>query len=242
MKFNKKVMIGIVSVLIIILIAAVLMIFFNTSENNEESTISNNNSKKVNESSNIIENEVVGLSNEIAEENESPENKVTNDAAENDDKGKEDKTNTVNTNSSKTTTSKNKTSSSSNKTTSKDKSKPTTTKKPDKTEGKETEKDEPAIIARFEYKHNSSLENQIIAKIQSVIDNDEILTEIGTTIKSGEIAKKGQKFTFRGFDSHNWRGLISSGVNHIYVMDEYYVHKDGSKEKTGMSLVYIFNG
>ncbi len=242
MKFNKKVMIGIISVLIIILIAAVLMIFFNTSENNEESTISNNNSKKVNESSNIIENEVVGLSNEIAEENsinEELENKETNDATENDDKSKEDKTNTVNTNSSKTTTSKNKTSSSSNKTTSKDKSKPTTTKKPDKTEEKEPEKDESEIIATFEYKHNTSLENQIIAKIQSVIDNDEVLTSFEASVQNGT-AGHGNGFTYRGINAHDWKGLIDPGVNYVYVEDEYYVHKDGSKEKTGMSLVYIY--
>lgn len=242
MKFNKKVMIGIISVLIIILIAAVLMIFFNTSENNEESTISNNNSKKVNESSNIIENEVVELSNEIAEENsinEVLENKETNDATENDDKSKEDKTNTVNTNSSKTTTSKNKTSSSSNKTTSKDKSKPTTTKKPDKTEEKEPEKDESEIIATFEYKHNTSLENQIIAKIQSVIDNDEVLTSFEASVQNGT-AGHGNGFTYRGINAHDWKGLIDPGVNYVYVEDEYYVHKDGSKEKTGMSLVYIY--
>lgn len=239
---KKKVIIGIISVFIIILMVASFIIFFSTSKNNNESIISNNNSLKVNERSNIIENEVVELSNEIAEENsinEVLENKETNDTTENDDKSKEDKTNTVNTNSSKTTTSKNKTSSSSNKTTSKDKSKPTTSKKPDKTEEKEPEKDEPVIIERFEYKHNSSLENQIIAQIRKEIKNDEILSEFGCTVTNGS-SGEGHGFTFRGLNAHEWTGLVSTGVNYVYVADEYYVHKDGSKEKTGMSLVYIY--
>ena len=242
MKVNKKVIIGVVSVIVIILIATILIIFFKISENKIINNIANNNSQKAYKSLNIIENETIELSNEIAEENsinEVLENKETNDTTENDDKSKEDKTNTVNTNSSKTTTSKNKTSSSSNKTTSKDKSKPTTTKKPDKTEEKEPEKDEPVIIARFEHKHNSSLENQIIAKIQSVIDNDEVLTSFEASVQNGT-AGHGNGFTYRGINAHDWKGLIDPGVNYVYVEDEYYVHKDGSKEKTGMSLVYIY--
>ena len=93
---------------------------------------------------------------------------------------------------------------------------------------------------KFVYKPNYSVQSQIISAIQTAIDNDETLTERGATVTSGSSCQ-GQRFTFRGIGSHDWKGLISArGTNYVYAEDEYQVMSDGSEQKTGMTYVSIY--
>ena len=138
---------------------------------------------------------------------------------------------------------------SSSGTTDKDENKPSKPADDDKDDkpSKPTEDDkdekpskDPTPTGEFIYKHNSTIENQIIAKIQSVIDNDEMCQEWGAKVAHGT-AGHGNGFTYRGINAHNWRELINvSKTNYVYVQDEYCVYSDGSTVKTGMSLVYIY--
>ena len=138
---------------------------------------------------------------------------------------------------------------SSSGTTDKDENKPSKPADDDKDEKPskpaEDDKDEkpskdPTPTGEFIYKHNSTIENQIIAKIQSVIDNDEMCQEWGAKVAHGT-AGHGNGFTYRGINAHDWRELINvSKTNYVYVQDEYCVYSDGSTVKTGMSLVYIY--
>ena len=112
--------------------------------------------------------------------------------------------------------------------------------KPADDEKDEKPSKDPTPTGEFVYKHNSTIENQIIAKIQSVIDNDEILTKRNTKITHGT-AGKGHGFTYRGINSHDWIDLITGGrTNYVYVEDEYSVYSDGSTVKTGMILVHVY--
>ena len=138
---------------------------------------------------------------------------------------------------------------SSSGTTDKDENKPSKPADDDKDDkpSKPTEDDkdekpskDPTPTGEFIYKHNSTIENQIIAKIQSVIDNDEMCQEWGAKVAHGT-AGHGNGFTYRGINAHDWRELINvSKTNYVYVQDEYCVYSDGSTVKTGMSLVYIY--
>lgn len=118
--------------------------------------------------------------------------------------------------------------------------KPSKPSKPSEDDKDEKPSKDPTPTGEFIYKHNSSIENQIIAKIQSVIDNDEMCQEWGAKVAHGT-AGKGHGFTYRGINAHDWRELINvSKTNYVYVQDEYCVYSDGSTVKTGMSLVYIY--
>ena len=112
--------------------------------------------------------------------------------------------------------------------------------KPSEDDKDEKPSKDPTPTGEFIYKHNSSIENQIIAKIQSVIDNDEMCQEWGAKVAHGT-AGKGNGFTYRGINAQEGRELINvSKTNYVYVQDEYCVYSDGSTVKTGMSLVYIY--
>lgn len=112
--------------------------------------------------------------------------------------------------------------------------------KPTEDDKDEKPSKDPTPTGEFIYKHNSTIENQIIAKIQSVIDNDEMCQEWGAKVAHGT-AGHGNGFTYRGINAHDWRELINvSKTNYVYVQDEYCVYSDGSTVKTGMSLVYIY--
>ena len=108
----------------------------------------------------------------------------------------------------------------------------------------EDDKDEkpskdPTPTGEFIYKHNSSLQSQIVSKLKNIIKNDEVLTSFEASVQNGT-GGHGNGFTYRGMNAHDWKGLIDPGVNYVYVEDEYCVYSDGSTVKTGMSLVYIY--
>ena len=118
--------------------------------------------------------------------------------------------------------------------------KPSKPSKPSEDDKDEKPSKDPTPTGEFIYKHNSTIENQIIAKIQSVIDNDEILTKRNTKITHGT-AGKGHGFTYRGINSHDWIDLITGGrTNYVYVVDIYCVYSDGSTVKTNEVEVYVY--
>ena len=137
---------------------------------------------------------------------------------------------------------------SSSGTTDKDENKPSKPADDDKDEKPskpaEDDKDEkpsknPTPTGEFIYKHNSSLQSQIVSKLKDIIKNDEVLTSFEASVQNGT-GGHGNGFTYRGMNAHDWKGLIDPGVNYVYVEDEYCVYSDGSTVKTGMSLVYIY--
>lgn len=112
--------------------------------------------------------------------------------------------------------------------------------KPTEDDKDEKPSKDPTPTGEFIYKHNSTIENQIIAKIQSVIDNDEMCQEWGAKVAHGT-AGKGHGFTYRGINAHDWRELINvSKTNYVYVVDIYCVYSDGSTVKTNEVEVYIY--
>ena len=137
---------------------------------------------------------------------------------------------------------------SSSGTTDKDENKPSKPADDDKDDkpSKPTEDDkdekpskDPTPTGEFIYKHNSSLQSQIVSKLKDIIKNDEVLTSFEASVQNGT-GGHGNGFTYRGMNAHDWKGLIDPGVNYVYVEDEYCVYSDGSTVKTGMSLVYIY--
>ena len=101
------------------------------------------------------------------------------------------------------------------------------------------EKKNPVPTGRFIYKHNSSLEQQIINTLRTAISNDEIHSDCGTSVTNGSKGN-GQGFTYRGMYQMTTSKLGAGRQNFVYVEDEYSEYSDGSSIKTGNTLVYIY--
>ena len=117
--------------------------------------------------------------------------------------------------------------------------KPSKPSKPADDDKDEKPSKDPTPTGEFIYKHNSSLQSQIKAQIEKAIENDELLSKWGATIKNGT-AGKGHGFTYRGLNAHDWASLVETGTNYVYVVDIYCVYSDGSTVKTGEVEVYIY--
>ena len=182
---------------------------------------------------------------------EVPEEKPEDDKNDNKDDNKDDNKPTdddKNEGNSGSTSGNTENSGSSSGTTDKDENKPSKPADDDKDDkpSKPTEDDkdekpskDPTPTGEFIYKHNSSLQSQIVSKLKDIIKNDEVLTSFEASVQNGT-GGHGNGFTYRGMNAHDWKGLIDPGVNYVYVEDEYCVYSDGSTVKTGMSLIYIY--
>lgn len=103
----------------------------------------------------------------------------------------------------------------------------------------EEKKSNPVPTGKFIYKHNTTLENQVISALRTAIDNDEIHKECGTTVTNAT-SGNGQGFTYRGMYQMTTSKLGAGRQNYVYVEDEYSEYTDGSSVKTGNTLVYIY--
>ena len=237
MSKKKILIIGIILVLLLIISIIVFFIFRQDSNSlKHEMTNANLTNKNSYEEINDINNTNI----ENTTEN-NIENTITEESKEEEEETKPTDENKDEGNSRSSSGSSDKNDSKPSKPADDDKDeKPSKPAKPADDDKDEKPSKDPTPTGEFIYKHNSTIENQIIAKIQSVIDNDEMCQEWGAKVAHGT-AGKGHGFTYRGINSHDWRELINvSKTNYVYVQDEYCVYSDGSTVKTGMSLVYIY--
>lgn len=245
MSKKKLLIIGII--LIVLLIVGIIVFFvLRQDDSNLKHEVANAN--LTNESSFEELNDINNTNVENIMENTTTEDKISDKEENKEDSNKEDNNKEDNKNNGNTGNSGNNGNTSSGNDDKEDNkpSKPADDDKDEKpSKPADDDKDEkpskdPTPTGEFIYKHNSSIENQIIAKIQSVIDNDEMCQEWGAKVAHGS-SGKGHGFTYRGINAHDWRELINvSKTNYVYVQDEYCVYSDGSTVKTGMSLVYIY--
>ena len=251
MSKKKLLIIGIILVLLLIISIIVFFIFRQDSNSlKHEMTNANLTNKNSYEEINDINNTNIenttenNIENTITEESKDEDKEETKPSDDDKNEGNSGSTsgNTGNSGSSSGSSDKNDNKPSKPADDDKDEkpSKPSKPSKPADDDKDEKPSKDPTPTGEFIYKHNSSIENQIIAKIQSVIDNDEMCQELGVTVTNGSSAR-GNGFTYRGINAHDWRSLISKfDKNYVYVEDEYCVYSDGSTVKTGMSLVYIY--
>lgn len=103
---------------------------------------------------------------------------------------------------------------------------------------------------RFVYKPNYEVQNQVISRIQTIIDNSPSFQQWGGSINAG-YGCQGQRFTFRGINNHDWytensdgsgHGLVLPGcTSYVYAEDEYCIMSDGTEAKTGMTYLSIWS-
>ena len=240
MSKKKLLIIGII--LIVLLIVGIIVFFvLRQDDSNLKHEVANAN--LTNESSFEELNDINNTNVENIMENTTTEDKISDKEENKEDSNKEDNNKEDNKNNGNTGNS-----GSSSGSSDKNDNKPSKPADDDKDEKPskpvDDDKDEkpskdPTPTGEFVYKHNSSLQSQIKAQIEKAIENDELLSKWGATIKNGT-AGKGHGFTYRGINAHDWASLVETGTNYVYVVDIYCVYSDGSTVKTGEVEVYIY--